>query len=177
VAASQADPDVLRGLRCPAWAHIRKVNPRDLGTDKGDESKTIGMQMLRRGIPFGPLYDRERPGAPENAAERGLLFVAYQRHLDKQFAALTKDWMNKPNAPTAGGFDLLVGQHINGGLHAPKSATFHTPDGPGIAFKAERQWVIPTGGAFLFAPSLRFIEYFVHASAPGAAPSFGALAK
>src|SRR5262245_8232134 len=33
VAGAPAEPDILRGRRCPVWSHIRKVNPRDLGTD------------------------------------------------------------------------------------------------------------------------------------------------
>lgn len=171
VEASQADPDVLRGRRCPVWAHTRKVNPRELGTDLGSEQDTLSFQMLRRGIPFGPAYNREIPESPEDAPARGLLFVAYQRHIEGQFGNLNRKWMNSVNGPSAGGFDLLVGQHVNEetGLYDAKSATYFAPSGPtddhGIRFQADRQWIIPTGGAFLFAPSLRFFERFVHASA------------
>lgn len=171
VEASQADPDVLRGRRCPVWAHVRKVNPRDLGTDRGGEKETLGFQMLRRGIPFGPAYNRELPEAPANSLPRGLLFVAYQRRIEEQFGTLNRGWMNNDRAPSAGGFDLLVGQHVNeeAGLYDAKSAKYFPPSGHaddlGIEFQADRQWIIPTGGAFLFAPSLRFFERFVNASA------------
>src|SRR3712207_8687327 len=37
-----------KGLACPFFAHIRKVNPRDRPVDQG--SVTLRSQMLRRGI-------------------------------------------------------------------------------------------------------------------------------
>ena len=172
VAASAADPDILHGRRCPLWAHVRKVNPRDLPTDRGGPDATRRFQMLRRGIPFGPLYDHANPTSPQNSAERGLLFLAYQRSIGEQFEQLNDDWMNNFDAPQSGGFDLLVGQNVPSddgefpkGLHAPKQAKFFGPlggstDSRGTDFVAPRQWVIPTGGAFLFAPSIAFVDRF-----------------
>lgn len=169
VVGSAADPDVLRGRRCPVWSHIRKVNPRDLGTDLGDALQTLGFQMLRRGIPFGPLYDREHPEAAGNKSERGLLFLSYQRFIENQFSTLNRRWMNNRDAPQAGGFDLLVGQDVlaDSGLYGPKSGVFfgQSPVGDenGTPFDAPNQWVRPTGGAFLFAPSITFIDSFAPA--------------
>jgi len=166
VVGAPAEPDILRGRRCPIWSHIRKVNPRDLGTDLGDALQTLGFQMLRRGIPFGPQYDRERPEAAENMMERGLLFVSYQRFIEQQFSTLNRRWMNNRDAPQAGGFDLLVGQEVmeETGQYASKSATFfgRSPvgDESGALFNASNQWVTPTGGAFLFAPSIAFFDKF-----------------
>lgn len=158
VAPSFADPEPLRGLRCPIWAHIRKVNPRDLGTDKGGPAETRALQMLRRGIPFGPAFDHTNPAADVNRCERGLMFMSFQRRISEQFDKLNADWMNSFNGPQSGGFDLLVGQNVPQGhtLHAAKDAIYE-PGGNGGAFTAPRQWVIPTGGAYLFAPSLAFI--------------------
>jgi Dyp-type peroxidase family len=164
VAASFADPDPVLGLRCPVWAHIRKVNPRDLGTDKGGPGDTRSFQMLRRGIPFGPAYDHKNPSAPENRIERGLLFVSYQSHIGRQFEVLNTDWMNSFNGPQSGGFDLLVGQSVptESGHHASKAAEFHhsASNGVGTPFDAPRQWVVPTGAAYLFTPSLSFIAKY-----------------
>jgi Dyp-type peroxidase family len=166
VPGAPADPEVLRGRRCPVWSHIRKVNPRDVGTDRGDALITLGFQMLRRGIPFGPLYDRSNPNAPDNAKERGLLFLSYQRSIDDQFGSLNRGWMNQENLPHAGGFDLLVGQNVSeqSGLHAEKPAIFFGPPmtspDSGAPLRAPTQWVTPTGGAFLFAPSITFIDTF-----------------
>jgi Dyp-type peroxidase family len=166
VTASFADPDVLRGRRCPVWAHTRKVNPRGLGTNRGGPLETVGFQMLRRGIPFGPPYDHAHPENAENQQERGLLFLSYQRKIAAQFSILNHDWMNNRDAPQAGGFDLLVGQHVpdGTGLHAAKTATFFgataASPGDGSGLEVQRQWVTPTGGAFLFAPSMAFIDKF-----------------
>ena len=168
VSAAKADPDVLRGRRCPVWAHIRKVNPRDLGTNRGGPIDTIGFQILRRGIPFGPPYDHLNPKNPDNDnKQRGLLFLSYQRHIKTTFSILNHDWMNNRDAPQGGGFDLLVGQNVpnNGdGRHANKSATFFGPPPDtstvGVDFESQRQWVVPTGGAFVFAPSLAFVKKF-----------------
>lgn len=162
VAGARGDPAPLRGLQCPGFAHIRKVNPRDLPTNLGDPPHTLGLQMLRRGIPFGPPYDRTDPDNPVNGEDRGLLFLAYQRAPSRQFEPLNSNWMNLDNGPTAGGHDLLVGQHvpIDSGLHAPKSATLFpaAEPAPGHDFSAARTWVTPTGGAYLFAPSCSHIR-------------------
>ena len=166
VAASAADPEALRGRRCPVWAHTRKVNPRDQATNRGGPLETVGFQMLRRGIPFGPPYDHADPANPDNQRERGLLFLSYQRKIARQFTILNHDWMNNRDAPQAGGFDLLVGQNVpdEAGLHASKPAILFGPtvdasdNGTGVA--AASQWVVPKGGAFLFAPSLAFVDKF-----------------
>ena len=107
VSGSPADSNVLRGQRCPIWSHIRKVNPRDLPTDRGGPSETLAFQMLRRGIPFGPLYDHDHPDAPENKKDRGLALPFLQRSIDDQFGSLNRGWMNNPSAPSAGKLTFL----------------------------------------------------------------------
>jgi hypothetical protein len=62
-------PADLSGDRCPTFAHVRKVNPRDRVTDQGGPAITLRSQMLRRGITFGPRYK-----TPDDN-ERGLLFL------------------------------------------------------------------------------------------------------
>ncbi|HEX5261889.1 MAG TPA: hypothetical protein VFW13_00065 [Phenylobacterium sp.] len=155
ISASTADPDPNRGLLCPIWAHIRKVNPRDQPTDKGGPDDTASFQMLRRGIPFGPPYLHETRSAPQNQLERGLMFVAYQTNISTQFETLNHDWMNGRKGPAPGGFDLLVGQNLINGLDGPKSADFNQPaPSPSVIVQTMAQWVTPTGGAYLFAPGL-----------------------
>jgi Dyp-type peroxidase family len=162
VPAASADPVPLRGLQCPVWAHIRKVNPRDLATDRGGAPETLGFQMLRRGISFGPLFDHARPAAAVNRRERGLLFVSYQRSISQQFETLNSDWMNNLNAPTpfSIGHDLLVGQQRSAdGRHAAREADlFRDTTGPATRLSTPRQWVVPTGGGYLFAPSISLMK-------------------
>jgi hypothetical protein len=67
--------------------------------------------MLRRGIPFGPLYEAGK----NEQSERGLLFLAYMTSIERQFARLNRIWINNPGAPEIydEGFDMLVGQSPN----------------------------------------------------------------
>ncbi|MCF4130041.1 Dyp-type peroxidase [Methylobacterium sp. SyP6R] len=155
IAGSQGDPLAQKGARCPIWAHIRKVNPRDMQTNLAGPDETRARQMLRRGIPFGPSYDRNNPGHPDNGRERGLLFLSYQRSISDQFEQLNGNWMNSDIGPMSGGFDLLVGQRLSDGRHGPKDAQyFDAPSKSFTAIAALEQWVMPTGGEYLFTPSI-----------------------
>jgi Dyp-type peroxidase family len=119
--APQARGDVF-GTTCPHFAHIRKVNPRDAGTDMGTPADTLLRLILRRGIPFGPpLIGGDDPGA-----ERGLLFAAYAATIEDQFEFLIRRWVNSELHPRFGGRDPVIG--------------------------ADRPWVTPTGGGYFFAP-------------------------
>jgi deferrochelatase/peroxidase EfeB len=91
---------------------------------------------------------------------RGLLFLSYQRSITDQFETLNTNWMNNSGAPASFGFDLLVGQHLGGdGRHAAKEADFFGPQsGQTQRFSTLAQWVKPTGGAYLFAPSVSWTE-------------------
>jgi Dyp-type peroxidase family len=135
------------GRVCPVWAHVRKVNPRDGQNDLPEE--THNLQMLRRGIPFGPAFDAADPASGQ--VSRGLLFLAYQRDIAEQFEKLNSHWMNQFEVPAFGGHDLLVGLALDDAGHlGPKRADW--PGSPEM-LRAERPWVVPTGGAYLFAPS------------------------
>jgi Dyp-type peroxidase family len=124
-------------LHCPFGAHIRKVNPRE-----GDRDVVDVPRILRRGIPFGPLFE-EDPGA-----KRGLLFVAYQSSLKRQFVFISGRWMNTPNLPHDGsGIDLLVGRALGA-----RSMPINGPTGTVVVTFDKSHWIKPTGGAYLFAP-------------------------
>lgn len=146
VPGSSADTD---GRASPRCAHIRKVNQRDRPHDK---DSTLRLQMLRRGIPFGPLYrEGEAPGI-----DRGLLFLAYQTSFKDQVLALTRDWMNQSSKPEGdAGHDMLVGQVGTGG----RFATLPSPPG-GSPFRTEslEHFVTGTGGAFLFSPAVSVVR-------------------
>jgi Dyp-type peroxidase family len=147
-------PDDSLAQRCPHFAHIRKVNPRDLTTDQGIPGRTLTFQMLRRGIPYGSPYDAMSP----DSADRGLLFLAYQTSFKRQFLTLNSTWMNNPSAPevTDEGYDILVGQNPGGDI---RTARLRDPAGAPVATLATSdQWVIPTGGGFFFAPSISFLR-------------------
>jgi Dyp-type peroxidase family len=152
------EPDA-QGQRCPFWAHIRKVNPRDGQNDLSEDSPNL--QMLRRGIPFGSAYDYQLPAdSPANLEPRGLLFLAYQRNIEGQFEQLNSHWMNQFDVPAGGGHDLLVGLNLS----AQGSLASRNADWPSSSEKlvTPRTWVIPTGGEYLFAPSCSTLQKIIN---------------
>jgi len=148
----------FQGQRCPFWAHIRKVNPRDAQNDLAEETQNL--QMLRRGVPFGTAYDHQLPGNdPKNLESRGLLFLAYQRSIRDQFENLSTHWMNQFEVPAGGGHDLLVGLTLSSdGRLASRRADWPLSQ---EQVTSPRTWVIPTGGAYLFAPSLKSLKLLI----------------
>lgn len=141
------------GQRCPFFAHIRKVNPRDLTTDQGIAGRTLTFQMLRRGVPYGPRL----AGSTPDGADRGLLFLAYQTSFKRQFNVLNTLWVNNSSAPemTDEGFDLLISQNSG----RDRAAALRDSNGTVKAtMNARTNWVIPTGGGFFFSPSVSFLR-------------------
>jgi Dyp-type peroxidase family len=129
--------DDLDAHSCPLGAHIRKVNPRE-----GKKDVLEVPRMLRRGIPFGRSFDE----APQES-DRGLLFLAFQTSVKAQFEFLTRNWMNSRDNP-APGSDVLVGRS-----ETTRSLTIMGPAGPVDVATEELNWIVPTGGAYLFVPS------------------------
>jgi Dyp-type peroxidase family len=142
----QGTPGDLLGTRCPHFAHVRKVNNRG-ATDLGELSRFL---ILRRAIPYGPDF----VGPEHDSVDRGLLFLAYMRSIRDQFLVLSQTWMNSATAPEENGHDLLVGQNRNG-----RVATLNLPSGEvQITTDSSEQWVLPTGGAYLFVPSISVLK-------------------
>jgi deferrochelatase/peroxidase EfeB len=149
-------PADLSGDRCPTFAHVRKVNPRDRVTDQGGPAITLRSQVLRRGITFGSRYESPDDG------ERGLLFLAYQTSIEQQFELLSRKWMNRPNAPEpSSGHDLLVGQE-----RGKRTATLTAPGVGTVEISTERAWVVPTGGGYFFSPSVSVLETIASGAIP-----------
>lgn len=145
VPGAPADP---AGERCPRFAHVRKVNPRDRTTDQGGREATLTTQVLRRGIPWGAPYAPD-----ETPTDRGLLFLCWQTSIEDQFELLAARWMNQDRRPevlAVNGHDVLVGQAPVRTCAFPSTAG----DGRTERVSATARWIVPTGGGYFFGPSL-----------------------
>jgi Dyp-type peroxidase family len=153
------------GEACPFAAHIRKVYPRDDESTSLDEPAsevtTQTHRLLRRGIPFGDPYNAELDRQGRDNGERGLMFVAYQASIERQFEFVTRHIVNNPAfRVTVGGldpgynpgYDPIIGQN---GTTPDRVRDFTVViDGRPTPIRAPGEWVIPTGGGYFFAPSI-----------------------
>jgi Dyp-type peroxidase family len=166
-------PGDKTGDICPFAAHIRKSYPRDDVADpnatRGDsypngqapelpnELDTQTHRLLRRGIPFGPS-SRSTPAVPvKDDIDRGLLFMAYMTSIQGQFEFVTKNWVNNTDFKDLGaGIDPILGQNPSGNsrsrvFNVRTNMTDHN-------LETDTDWVIPTGGGYFFAPSIKALR-------------------
>jgi len=138
------------GLKCPFHAHVRKINPR------ADSDEQRSHLMPRRGIPFGdPDRDFEdEENLPE--AGVGLLFMAYNQEIERQFEVVQRFWANDPAFPEglAQGADPIIGQ---GAQPDPVWRPEYGQPGGELPF-AFGDFVTMKGGEYFFAPSRGFLK-------------------
>jgi deferrochelatase/peroxidase EfeB len=141
--------DVL-GRTCPLAAHVRKVNPRAGPFDVNP----LRRRFWRRGLPFGrpvagdPAHDPDR-------VDRGLLFVACATSIHDRFEFVQQRWASNPDRPggDGSGHDLVIGQPVAAGRPALRRLALPTPSGT-VVVETTEPFVVPSGGAYLFAPSV-----------------------
>jgi Dyp-type peroxidase family len=146
------------GFACPVGSHVRRANPRDSLDPKHPRTalrSTNRHRILRRGRPYGPPFFAARPDGEE--AERGLLFLALNSDIERQFEFVQQQWINNPN------FGGLQGE---GDPLLSPSEVFTEPQDPvRRRITGLKRFITVKGGAYFFLPGLRALKYF--ASLPG----------
>jgi Dyp-type peroxidase family len=152
------EPDSEK-FKCPAHAHIRKANPRGttpLTSLEGERKRRI----VRRGMPYGKPVFAIADAAfhdPSLTAKRGLLFMCYQRNIEKQFAFIQRTWADSGSFPTLlgqVGDDPVIGQDINEAQKWPKVWGDKNAGRKDFNFESA---VKLEGGEYFFAPSKVFL--------------------
>jgi len=148
--------DYDHNSRCPYGAHIRRCNPR--GGQIVQRVANNSRRLVRRGVPYGPRYDRTRPGEESNPdLERGLLGNFIGASLGAQFEAMSCDWLNLglQDPRITGSNDPITG------TNNPHTSWFDLPlaSGDTIQLRGLPEFVTTRGGAYTFLPSLSAIRY------------------
>jgi Dyp-type peroxidase family len=157
VSPPQADPT---GEKVPFAGHIRKTYPRDdtsASIPELGERNTQTHRLLRRGIPYGQQSASTTASPVDDDVDRGLLFLAYQTSIVDQFEFVTRAWANNPDFKDGGtGFDPIIGQNAaDPSRHRSFRLNLPGETGP---IETDRDWVVPTGGGYYFAPSIKSLH-------------------
>jgi deferrochelatase/peroxidase EfeB len=151
---SPVDPtdfDFIGDSRCPYGAHIRRSNPR--GGQIVQRVANHSRRLIRRGMPYGPEYDRANPVTQE----RGLLGNFIGANLGAQFEAMSCDWLNLglQDPRITGSNDPLLG------ANDPATSWFDIPlkSGGTVRLRGLPRFVTTRGGAYTFLPSLPAIRF------------------
>lgn len=159
------------GSRCPFQAHIRKVNPRG-GTGSAPAERSH--IMPRRGIPYEEtlrsVHPSDLPDAETLAEFKrdvapllpkkgvGLLFMAYNASLSRQFVFTQQSWADNANFQEPNtGIDPVIGQGTMAGPGPQWSKDWDDPTSATQAFDFHG-FVTMRGGEYFFAPSLTFFK-------------------
>ncbi len=153
--------DDIEGARCPVGSHIRRSNPRgalEFGVKNAyatPSALTNRRRILRRGLPYGYVKDSSK-----DDGEHGIIFMALNASLKRQFEFVQQQWMNYGNDfKLASEKDALIGNHsqqdggkmvIEGDAKTGKAPFFCS---------AIPRFVETRGGEYFFIPSITALEY------------------
>ena len=148
VAAASFDyEDDPLGLKTPRFSHIRKMYPRSgLVVDREWH------RLIRRAVPFGPIYDPDAGPEFGAEAERGLLMNSFMASIEQQFEFLLRGWAHDPDFFEADdGPDPLIGEDdspvmLRCPMHGRQALSFH-------------RHVHAAGAVYAFTPSLRALRW------------------
>lgn len=141
------------GERCPLGSHIRRANPRDATGFGGMLSNRH--RVIRRGVMYGDFLPET---VDTDDGSRGLLFIAFNASIERQFEFVQQNWMNFGN-------DFLLGNDrdpIIGNRDGGDNKVVIQGDGNGRApwLSASLPTFVTTrGGDYFFMPSLAGLRF------------------
>jgi len=145
-----SDPD---GYRCPFSAHIRRTNPREDGIGKISNRHRI----IRRGVTYGTELPE---GAADDGQGRGVIFIALNSHISRQFEFIQSQWINDGNIFGLGtDKDPLTGDHRGTGKMT-------IPGSPPYFLAPLPRFVTVKGGDYFFMPGINALEWIATGMAP-----------
>ena len=159
-ADGSGDPE---GLRCPIGAHIRRANPR--GQPIAGQGQPGGSnnthRMIRRGMPYGPVYD---PTKPYDGIERGLLGYFINANIENQYEFVLGHWVNDSEFAGAFRLDPKSKDPIIGNQD-PAESIFVIPrrnGAPSINITGFSSFITTKAAAYCFLPSVTAIKFIAN---------------
>lgn len=139
----------LDGTRCPIGAHVRRTNPRD---GFGFNGRLVNRRRItRRGLPYGPYVPEDRP--TEDSDEHGVIFMALNASLFRQFEFVQQQWVEYGNDARLGNDkDMLLGNHNGHDKHMIQGTV--DPQNPPFVCGGLPHFVELRGGDYFFLPSM-----------------------
>jgi Dyp-type peroxidase family len=148
------------GLNCPVGAHVRRANPRD---SLPFEGKLVNRhRLIRRGIPYG---DPLPPGAEDDGADRGVIFMCVQASIARQFEFVQSQWLGSGNSfGLADDQDVLLGAQDGSPPHK-----MTVPGRPPFFLGPLSRLVSVKGGEYFYLPGINGLHFLAAAAGGGAA--------
>jgi deferrochelatase/peroxidase EfeB len=145
-----------KGAQCPLHAHMRRANPRSL-----DAGQAVAPRIMRRGFSYGAPYVE----AP--AGKRGLLFMAYNASIARQFEVIQR-WIGGGNST---GIASAQNDLLSGAQQPPDVTRWVKVDGVSKHLtKATKPFVSLRWGLYLFVPSVVALRWLAERLAPDLLP-------
>ncbi|WP_158749375.1 Dyp-type peroxidase [Acidobacterium sp. S8] len=137
------------GTRCPVGAHIRRVHPRDAF---GFSGRLINRRRItRRGLPYGPFVAEGGPAS--DSEERGVIFMALNASISRQFEFVQQQWIEYGNDAHQGNDkDILMGNHGGRGKFVVQGDASRA--NPPLICSKLPNFVELRGGDYFFLPSI-----------------------
>jgi Dyp-type peroxidase family len=160
--------DDSHGFKCPIGAHIRRTNPRDSLDPEPGSARSIEIgkrhRILRRGRTYGePVVDTLEPSdilATDNVSgERGLHFLCFNSHIERQFEFIQHTWVNSPKFDGLyEDDDPLIGDR-NGEGRKPGGCFTMQAYPIRTRVTGIPRFVHVRGGAYFFMPGIRAVRF------------------